>query len=309
MPILVLKLLLTPILIGVPSLAGRRWGSAVAGWLIALPLTTGPTALYLSLDHGVAFGRSAIIASMAGNLAIGAFCFAYAHTCRRLPWYGAIGAGAVGFVAVSVASQPLLAGAFLGIEPATAASAATGASGDVAVLTLGSALLVGAFVWAGVAAAVLLMPPGGPRRVHSTPPKWDIPFRIVLGTAVILIITAIAPLVGPTADGLIASFPIFSTILAVFTQLREGVGQSIRLLRGLEVGLFGTAASQLTLWLALGAMPLVPAFLLAAAVALAAGFATFRLLPRDAAAEAVDADLPEADGAVVVVDAAESAHR
>jgi hypothetical protein len=286
MPVLVLKLLLTPILIGGPSLAGRKWGAAVAGWLIALPLTTGPTALYLALDHGVAFGRSAIIASTAGNLAIGAFCFAYAHTSRRLPWFGSIGAGAVAFVLISIVSQPFLSGAFLGVE-------SRAAGGDVAVLTLGSALLAAAFVAAGITTAVLLMPPGAPRQTHAAPPKWDIPFRILLGTLVILVITGIAPYVGPTADGLIASFPVFSTILTVFTQLREGVDQSIRLLRGLEVGLFGTAASQLTLWLALGAMPLVPAFLLAAAVALGAGFLTFRLLPRDEAADAIEVEVAE----------------
>ena len=39
---LALKLTLTPILILTASLASRRWGQAIGGWLVSLPLTTGP---------------------------------------------------------------------------------------------------------------------------------------------------------------------------------------------------------------------------------------------------------------------------
>jgi len=41
---LAFKLLLTPALLGLVSLAGRRWGPAVSGWLVGLPLTSGPVA-------------------------------------------------------------------------------------------------------------------------------------------------------------------------------------------------------------------------------------------------------------------------
>jgi hypothetical protein len=52
---LVLKLVLTPLLIGAASLAGRRWGPAIAGWLVGLPLTSAPVALFLALDLGIGF--------------------------------------------------------------------------------------------------------------------------------------------------------------------------------------------------------------------------------------------------------------
>ena len=40
MPIdtLILKVVVTPILIAAASLAGRRWGQSVSGWLVGLPL-------------------------------------------------------------------------------------------------------------------------------------------------------------------------------------------------------------------------------------------------------------------------------
>jgi hypothetical protein len=55
---LALKLVLTPALIGAVSLAGRRWGPGVSGWLVGFPLTSGSVAFFLSLDHGLAFAAA-----------------------------------------------------------------------------------------------------------------------------------------------------------------------------------------------------------------------------------------------------------
>ncbi|HET7343490.1 MAG TPA: hypothetical protein VFL90_18640, partial [Methylomirabilota bacterium] len=57
--ILLLKLAATPLLIAGASLAGRRWGPAVGGWLVGLPLTSGPVAVFLALEHGAAFAAAA----------------------------------------------------------------------------------------------------------------------------------------------------------------------------------------------------------------------------------------------------------
>src|SRR5262245_7751273 len=40
--ILLLKLLVTPAIVLGASLAGRVWGQSIGGWLVALPLTSGP---------------------------------------------------------------------------------------------------------------------------------------------------------------------------------------------------------------------------------------------------------------------------
>src|SRR5918992_1631966 len=66
---LVLKLVLTPLLIAAASLAGRRWGPAVSGWFVGLPLTSGPIAFFLALEHGVAFAAAAAVGALAGALA------------------------------------------------------------------------------------------------------------------------------------------------------------------------------------------------------------------------------------------------
>jgi O-antigen/teichoic acid export membrane protein len=51
----VLKLVLTPLLIAAASLARRRWGHAVSGWLLGLPLTSGPVAFFLAIERGASF--------------------------------------------------------------------------------------------------------------------------------------------------------------------------------------------------------------------------------------------------------------
>ncbi|MFI5262847.1 MAG: hypothetical protein ACHQZR_09870, partial [Candidatus Limnocylindrales bacterium] len=61
MTILVLKLGLTPILIAGASLAARRWGPSMGGWIVALPLTSGPVLVFLAVDHGLPFAASASV--------------------------------------------------------------------------------------------------------------------------------------------------------------------------------------------------------------------------------------------------------
>src|SRR5437763_972159 len=80
------KLILSPLLIGGLSLAGRRWGPAVSGWLAGLPLTSGPVLLFLALDQGPAFTVAAAQATMLGLISTGAFCLVYSRLAYRRPW-------------------------------------------------------------------------------------------------------------------------------------------------------------------------------------------------------------------------------
>src|SRR5260370_42337540 len=80
---LALKLVLTPALIGTATLAGRRWGQSVGGWLVGLPLTTGPVAFFIALDHGTAFAAAAVVGSLVGAVAEAAFGVAYGWRAAR----------------------------------------------------------------------------------------------------------------------------------------------------------------------------------------------------------------------------------
>src|SRR5947207_13258799 len=80
------KLIVVPLLIGGVSLAGRRWGPSVSGWLVGLPLTSAPVVLFLAIDQGTAFAAAAAQAIMIGLISVGLFCLTYSWLARRYDW-------------------------------------------------------------------------------------------------------------------------------------------------------------------------------------------------------------------------------
>src|SRR5688500_18390293 len=101
---IVLRLALASGLILAASLVSRRWGPAVGGSLVALPLTSGPIALFLALDHGPGFAAAAAIGSLVGLIAEVAFCIAYAVLAAR-GWGLALLGACLAFVAAATVVQ------------------------------------------------------------------------------------------------------------------------------------------------------------------------------------------------------------
>jgi len=220
-----LKLVLTPLLIGAASLAGRRWGAFIGGWLIALPLTSGPVTFFIALEQGPSFAADVAAGSLLGVAAIAAFAAAYAWLAGPVGWPAAVTGAAGAFFAVGLAGQPMV--------------------GQPVVILL--ALVLASLLLAGRAL---------PHPVSDGPaeawPGWEIPARMVIGTAIVLALTAAAQALGPGLSGVVAIFPTFTAILVVFTQRREGPAQALAVLRGLLAGLYGTAGFFVILivWLA-----------------------------------------------------------
>jgi uncharacterized membrane protein (GlpM family) len=240
--LLLLKLGLTPLLIGIATLVSRRWGPAIGGLLIALPLTSGPVLLFLALDQSTAFAATATEGSMAGATAVAAFCVAYGWAGRRLSWWAAFAVGCLGFVLMSVAIQPVVAGPL----PLLIASA-----------------------FAAPILGLRLLPPISPATEETPAPWWDLPARMALGAALVVGITGAATTLGPQLSGLLGTFPVFITVLALFTHRRDGPSQTVRLFRGVLIGMFGTIAFFVVLRLTLESYGVLVAFPVGIAVALA----------------------------------------
>ncbi|HEX9478600.1 MAG TPA: hypothetical protein VGA90_07550 [Methylomirabilota bacterium] len=236
---LALKLVLTPALIGTATLAGRRWGQSVGGWLVGLPLTTGPVAFFIALDHGTAFAAAAVVGSLVGAVAEAAFSVAYGWSATRSAWLPALLAGSAAYAVTAAILQPL---------------------------ALGPAALSGLVV-AALALSLRLMPAVGGGAAPAVPPAWDLPARMVLATAVVLALTALAPRLGARWSGLLATYPLFAAILTAFGHRVQGADAALRVLRGLLFGLFSFAAFCLVL--AVGLVPLGIAGAFAAAIAVA----------------------------------------
>ena len=114
----------------------------------------------------------------------------------------------------------------------------------------------------------------------ASPPRWDLPARMLVATGFVLALTGSARVLGPQLSGLISPFPVFSVVLAAFTQHRQGPAAAVRLLRGTVVGslafigFFGVASP------GLGRGPLPLVYGLATLAALAASLASFLALRR-----------------------------
>lgn len=231
MDLLVFKLVVTPLLLLAASIAARHWGEAIGGFLVGLPLTSGPISVFLALEHGSAFATQATSGSLVATVAQAAFCFVY---CRLAP---------------------------LGWSVALAGACAT--FSIVAGLLQWSELPhTGLFLVAILAVALVLnlIPNTGARTGRLNPPWWDLPSRMALIASLVISVTLIAPYVGPEASGVLASFPFMAIILAVFAHRMTGHGAAQQLMRGMAVALPGFAAFFYVLSLTLPRMNILAAY-------------------------------------------------
>ena len=240
-PILALKLVLTPFLIGGASLAARRWGPAIGGWLVSLPLTSGPVTFFLALDRGTTFAATSAVGSLMGLMAIAGFTLAFAFGLTRFGPRAGILLAVAAFATIGVLVQPVL---------------------DAPPWILFFAVV------ASLGIALRVLPASGARRAAAEHPLWDLPARVAIGTGLVVGITAVAPLLGPHTSGVVATFPVYVSILTLFTHRLEGLPGALDVLRGLLVGLFGTAAFLLILAVGLDPLGIGPAFVLAMALTL-----------------------------------------
>ncbi len=241
MDILALKLILAPVIIGSASLAGRKWGPAVSGWIVGMPLTSGPVIFFVALSHDVAFATNAALGVISGGLSLVAYALTYAWLATRFRWYIAwVGSFLVFGLSTTILQTvtfPLLP-IFLGV---------------IAAITLG--------LW--------LMPKGEAEAGEAQPGPWDIPSRILIGTSFILLLTGSASFIGSRLTGLLTTIPLYVTILAIFAHRHQGPAAAAHVLRGLLYGMYAFAGFFFTLSLLLERTGIGISFVSAVMVALA----------------------------------------
>jgi hypothetical protein len=250
-----LKLLLTPLLIGLISLAGRRWGNRVSGWLVGLPLTSAPITLFLAYEQGTTFAFSVAQGILLGLISQAVFCVCYACLSFRFHW--------------SVCWVVSWGVFFL------ATLAFTGISGPFPLVFL----IIVALLW-----LILLGWPGAAdQAVELKGPAWEIPGRMLLATTFVLGLTALAPLFGPHLSGLLSPLPIFATTFAVFTQRFQGSPAARQILHGVVVSSFACAVFFLCIAGLIEQFGIGAAFSAAALAALLTQGTMLQLLKRQAA--------------------------
>lgn len=208
MMILSFKLFITPLLIGLVTLAGRRWGAVISGLLVGLPLTTGPISFILAHEQGLEFASKAAIGNLVGQVSICVFCLTYIFVAKKNNW----------FISVTVAVASFLIATFLWNNLSW------------------SLLPAFIFLLASISLAIWITPRYPASSQIITSPKWDLQARMIIATAFVILLTSFAKLLGSQLSGLISPFPVFGSVLAAFTHYQQGGQAASNLLRGIILG-------------------------------------------------------------------------
>ena len=233
--LLILKLLLVPALIAVITLAGRRWGAAVAGCLAGFPVVTGPILFFIAVEQGGTFAAHAAVAATIAVLSNISFGLAYSWAAQRFGWLASLLAGMAVYSCVVVLLDLLHLSAL-----------------QAAVLTIVGLLLAGR-----------LYPPVSEEEVRSGPSKSDLPYRMVAGVLLVLAVTFFSIQLGPNLTGLFSVFPVMGSVLGVFSHCNYGRHFAVKLLRGMVQGFYAFTVFCLILALTLEKQPVGVCFVLA----------------------------------------------
>jgi len=246
-----LRLALVPAAIWLATLAARRWGHTVSGYLGGMPLIGGPITLFIAMDHGAGFAARSATFTLAAILGQGAHLLAFSHAARAgAPWPLALLAGWSAFALAASASAWL--------EPGPAA----------------------AFVLAvaGLAAAWLFLPRPREASIPARIPPIEMRLRLAAAFVLAAAILWAADTFGPVASGILLSVPVTGSIMPPFTLALYGPDSVARLTRGFVVGLTGFTTFFLVVAVATVPWGIAAAFLAAVVGALAAVMAASRIL-------------------------------
>lgn len=216
-------------------------------------MVAGPILLVLTLQHGRSFGADAAAGTLLGLFALTMFVVTYGNVAPL----------ASPAVTVIVGWSAFLVG--------------------VALLTLihPTPLVALLLVGAGFAAGLrLIVPPRQPLATGVSLPWWDLPARALAALVLVVALTAVSGALGPHLSGLLAPFPIITSVLAVFTHAHGGVDQARLLLRNFLVGFYGFATFCFTLAVTLDSIGTAAAFALALLAALIVQATTFAIRSR-----------------------------
>jgi hypothetical protein len=213
---LILRLTIAPLAVIAGTLAQRRFGHAISGLVIGLPLTSLPMLVLVTLQHGTSFATSMSNADLIGSLAEVAVMLVYVHLATRLSptmtLISAIGAFVITAGVIHLLSFTTLLGFLLAV--------------------------------AGFAVALRYWPRTMPARTKNG--RHRLVLRVALSAGFTFLLISSAGRIGPGLAGLAAAFPILSMVMAFVTHQELGAGASTRFLQGVAKGSFSYVTSIFT---------------------------------------------------------------
>jgi hypothetical protein len=263
-----LRILLAPVAVLVGTVAQRRFGHAISGLIVGLPLASLPLLWLVALQHGTAFASSMTSALLVGSIAEAVVLWLYARLTLHVSPLLALGGTLVAFAFVAGAAN------FLKL----------------------SAILAALITAAGFALALWLWPSNGSDTTSPTG-RSRLWLRLVLSAVFTLVLVSLAGRLGPVVSGLVDALPAMSLMMAFMTHQDHGANASSTFLRGVTRGSYSYLVAMVVLAETLrgGNLLLAFAWAMGAALAVQAGVQAFDSLPQvkgtTAPARDTDADL------------------
>jgi len=251
--LLVVKLALSPTLIGAASMAGKRWGPNVAGMLGGMPIVAGPLVVALWLMQGAPYATGVALASPVGVWGNIAYMLALGYASAHCRWPLALFVGWVSYIATVLAIY------FAGLAT-----------------SLWLAILVVPALWL---AATRWLPRPYAAEPPASLPRSELLLRIVATAVLVSTLSTISTWLGPSLTGVIAGVPVAATIIPAFTFANAGRDALLLALRGFLTGLMGFTVFFLVLGHTIPSLG-VWAMLVALAAGIVTGLLATRLAQR-----------------------------
>jgi hypothetical protein len=220
------------------SIITERAGAVIGALIATLPISAGPSYVFLALDHDAAFIAQGALASFPINAATMFFCLTYVMLAQRQNAAVAVGGAIAVWIALAALER-------------------------LVPWSLTRGLIANA-----VAFAICL--PLFRRFQHVRMPlitrRWyDIPLRAAMVATLVTIVTALSHWVGPFVSGTIALFPVVLTSMTLILHPRVGGPATAAMIANGGWGMMGFGIAIAVLHVA--ALPLGSAIALSLALA------------------------------------------
>jgi hypothetical protein len=217
MVFLVFRIICAPLSVLLGTLAQRRFGHAVGGLIVGLPLLFLPFLWLIGRDYGVNFARSMSASLLIAATAEVALMWTFAYLAQRFSatrsMLGALGAFALVAALLKFAHVSII---------------------------LGTVLAILSF-----ALALVLWPRATPSEHQNG--KQRLALRLAVSTTFTVVLISFAGHLGASLSGILDAIPLTSLMMAFFTRREISADGSSDFLRGVTMGSFSYVAAMFVL--------------------------------------------------------------
>lgn len=198
------------------SMIAERVGPVIGGLIATLPISAGPSYVFLAFDHDAAFIAESALASFPINAVTMFYCLTYAVLAQRHNAAVSVGGAIAVWIALAAVER-------------------------LVPWSLTSGLI------ANAAAFAICLPSLRPFR-HAKMPlitrRWyDIPLRATMVATLVAVVLTLSRWVGPSVSGTIALFPIVLTSMTLILHPRIGGPATAAIIANGGWGMIGFTAA------------------------------------------------------------------